>query len=117
MRGPVLLVEDDASTRDSVCEVLAEEGYTVEPFADGPSFLARLDRSPAPRVVLLDWVMPGMSGPDVMAALREGDRLRELPVIAFSASGPRETPEGVREVLRKPTDLELLLSTVARYCD
>ena len=75
----VVLVDDDDHYREALSADLADRGFAVSCFADGPSFLEAMSNGTEAHVVLLDWVLPEMSGFDLLGALR--DRGIGLPVI------------------------------------
>jgi CheY-like chemotaxis protein len=110
----VLLVEDDADIREAVSSVLEAEGYTVLTAENGAQALAILERG-QPCVVLLDLMMPVMSGWEFMRIVKENQRLVDMPVVVVSAYSERKA-EGVRRVLKKPLDVNKLLAAVAEYC-
>jgi CheY-like chemotaxis protein len=110
----VLLVEDDFDIREAVSAVLEAEGYTVLTAGNGEEALAILERG-QPCVVLLDLMMPVMSGWDFMDVVRKNQRLEDMPVVVVSAYSERKA-EGVRRVLKKPLDVNQLLAAVADYC-
>lgn len=75
----IVLVEDDDHYREALSADLADRGFAVSCFADGPSFLEAVGNGVAAEVVLLDWALPGMSGFELLGALR--DRGCGLPVV------------------------------------
>lgn len=75
----IVLVDDDDHYREVLSADLADRGFAVSCFADGPSFLAAVGDGVAARVALLDWALPGMSGFELLGALRE--RGIGLPVV------------------------------------
>lgn len=77
----VLVVEDEASLREPLAFLLEKEGYTVHTAADGPSAVAAFDRE-APDLVLLDLMLPGMSGIDVCRDIRSRS---SVPIIMLTA--------------------------------
>ena len=77
----VLIVEDEESLADPLAFLLRKEGFDVTVVADGPSALAEFDRSGAD-IVLLDLMLPGMSGTDVCKQLRTKS---SVPVIMVTA--------------------------------
>ncbi len=79
-----LIVDDDRDGREGYAEYLRAFGFEVEECADGASAWRRL-RARAPDIILLDLQLPKLSGWDLVARLRATDRLRDLPVVAFSA--------------------------------
>jgi DNA-binding response OmpR family regulator len=78
----ILVVDDDEHVRSSLSCALEDHGYDVDVAGDGPSAFKLLERRP-PDLVLLDIVMPTISGLDVLAAIRS--TTRRLPVILVSA--------------------------------
>lgn len=118
--APLLLVEDDAELRDGLCEVLQLEGYRVEEAEDGAQALARLaqtERVP-PAALVLDMMMPGVSGWEVLEAMRErGGAIATLPVIVITAAGhlALDTAPPVQRVLHKPFPIPELLHAL-RAC-
>ncbi|HEX7103030.1 MAG TPA: response regulator transcription factor [Nitrolancea sp.] len=81
MTNTVLVVDDDEDIVSLMRDFLEAEGFTVATASDGPSAFAALERVPAD-VVLLDIMMPGQSGFDVLRRIRESS---DLPVLFLSA--------------------------------
>jgi two-component system response regulator ChvI len=75
----ILLVENDEEYADSLIAELAEGGFSVRYFADGSSLLGALDQTLDAHVIVLDWLLPKMSGTDLLAAIRR--RGIKLPVV------------------------------------
>lgn len=81
----LVLVDDDDLYREALSADLADRGFAVSCFADAPSFLEAMDNGIVVNVALLDWVMPGMSGFELLGALRErGIRLPVVFLTGFS---------------------------------
>ena len=110
----VLLVEDDEDIRDAVSAVLEAEGYRVLTAGNGDEALRVLEKG-RPCVVLLDLMMPVMTGWDFLDEVKKSRRYDDLPVVVVSAYSERKA-EGVRRVLKKPLDVNQLLLAVADYC-
>jgi CheY-like chemotaxis protein len=111
----VLIVEDHNDSREMLEEFLAQEGFAVESAVNGLQALERLLCAPRPDVVLLDLMMPVMTGWDLMARVEQEPSLRGLPVIVVSGAGStRPLPRGVFASIPKPLDLDLLMQTLAR---
>jgi two-component system, OmpR family, phosphate regulon response regulator PhoB len=79
-----LIAEDDRDIRELVAAKLRSSGYTVIAVADGTEALAQL-REQRPDVALLDVMMPGISGLDIITELRADPRTASIPVILLSA--------------------------------
>jgi two-component system response regulator CpxR len=114
-RFRVLVVEDHKDSREMLEELLSEEGFTVETAVNGLQALERLLSGPRPDVVLLDLMMPVMTGWDLMARVEQERSLWGLQVIVVSGAGStRPIPRGVMASIPKPLDLPLLMETLAR---
>ena len=112
----VLIVEDDAATRDGLRELLAQSGFSVETAADGSQALDTI-RSHDVGVVLLDVGLPGMSGLDVLA--RCADERRPAKIVVVTGMDTPETALGALrqhayDFLPKPIDPGRLVETVRR---
>jgi CheY-like chemotaxis protein len=111
-RHPVLVVEDDPDIRECVQMVLEEEGYEVITAANGEEAERELDHIACPCLMLLDLMMPVMSGWELLEHLRHSGRLdHDLQVVVVSAS-PTHLPRGPIRCMRKPVRLDQLLATV-----
>ncbi len=112
----VLFVDDEASIRGLVADVLVSAGHAVDVAASGSQALSAMARR-RPDVIVLDLMMPGMDGWAFLETLRTQTRWSEVPIIAASAL---HTPEavnerlGVRACLHKPFDPASLLEAVER---
>lgn len=115
----VLIVDDDPDIRDTLCEVLRDEGYEVDTAGDGQQALDYLKTRPPPCVILLDLMMPVMSGPELLEAQRRDPALAHVPVVLVSAarnlSALADEIDDV-DFLAKPIQLDDLFDTVSRYC-
>ena len=112
----VLLVEDSAAIRSLVRRMLLAGGHTVVEAADGAAALAAC-RERQPDVVLLDVEMPGMSGWDVLAAMKADPDLSDVPVVFLTGrSDTADMVDGLRlgahDYLRKPCEPTELLARV-----
>ncbi len=113
----MLLVEDDHDVRETIAEILVDEGYHVVTATDGGQALARLRDGPAPSAILLDLMMAGMDGFQFRAAQRADPALAHIPVIVLTAD--RQIDEHAAELaaaayVKKPTQLDDLLAVIAR---
>jgi CheY-like chemotaxis protein len=112
----ILVVEDHVDSREALCEVLRGDGYAVTPVADGAAALAYLRAQPRPALVLLDLKMPGMDGWQVIETLSRDPELADVRVVVLSgASKGALPPSGAVAVVRKPIDVDDLLTAVARW--
>lgn len=86
MAQRVAVVEDEADIRDTLALALRREGYDVEDYADGASALLGF-RGRVPDLVLLDWMLPGLSGLDLLRVLRADSRFARCGVVMVTARG------------------------------
>jgi two-component system response regulator MprA len=117
---PVLIVEDDPDIRNAIKEILEMEGHTVVTACDGLEGLEALKAISHPCVILLDVMMPRLDGWGFMQALIEehADTLTTMPVIIVSATldAAKGAPVKPAKIIKKPVDIDALISVVARYC-
>lgn len=114
----ILLVEDDLDVREALAETLRDEGYEVECAADGEQALGYLRAGGRPGLILLDLMMPRMSGSEFRMVQKIDPLLSHLPVVLLSADGRMEEKARALETagaIRKPIDLDVLLATVQRF--
>lgn len=105
-RTRILVVDDDASIRIGLSQILVSEGFEVNTAADADE-VCRVVESVDPDLILLDLVLPGVNGFDAIDCLKSDERTAAIPVIAMTASwlGSRfERLEslGFSGALRKP---------------
>ena len=109
----ILLVDDEANLRILVSTTLDEAQYRIIEATDGTAAL-ELARQQRPDLLVLDWMMPGLNGIDVVQALRQDPVTAHIPIIMLSARGQETDKERGRSVgtsayLVKPfSPLELL---------
>lgn len=115
LKRTVLIVDDDPMLVESLGELLDEEGYLVEGFTDARLALARLEAGARPHLVLLDYLMPTMTGEEFLDALdRAGIGLEVVLFTALHDGALSSTRGRVAGVVRKPFDLDELLTTIGR---
>jgi len=116
MLGRVLVVDDQAANLRVVSALLSRQGYVVTTAANGDEALARYAES-VPDLILLDMMMPGMDGFEVLAALRADASFLQVPVVFVTAAHDRELllrafDAGVVDYVTKPFLPEELLARV-----
>ncbi|MBC7247840.1 MAG: response regulator [Actinobacteria bacterium] len=121
MAEKVLIVDDDATMVNLLATVLEFEGYETRKALSGKEALESINGDP-PDVVLLDIMMPGMDGFEVLARLRGDVKTERLPVIMLTArTEDRDIFEGWRrgadEYVTKPFDPRELVQAIRRVLD
>lgn len=120
-RGASILVVDDEPHIGRIIRTrLEQDGLTVHLAENGPEALTCLQDDPSVGLVVLDLMLPGMSGGDILRVLREDVRWRTLPCIVLTAAGQdAQLSEvealGVSEIMTKPFSPRRLLARVHAY--
>ena len=115
----VLLVDDSAMARRGTRRILEEAGYEVVEAEDGMSALERYFVE-KPDVVMLDLVMKGMPGLDVLSKVREMDPAARIVVLSAdvqTSSREMVRAAGAAGFLNKPVDRQQMLDMIARALD
>ncbi|HET7677191.1 MAG TPA: response regulator [Candidatus Limnocylindrales bacterium] len=114
--GDVLVIEDDPGAVGLLRTYLEEEGYRVRVRADGESGLAAAHEA-TPAAILLDLLLPGIDGWEVLRELKADARLRDVPVIIVTVLDEREVglALGAVDYFLKPVDRDALLERLARF--
>jgi two-component system response regulator MtrA len=107
----ILVVDDHAEIAESVREILEEEGYRVAVAGDGEQALALFPQI-NPALVLLDLRLPKIDGSELVVRFRDADAASAVVAV----TGSVDVPGDVSAVLRKPFDIEELLTIVRRFC-
>ena len=108
----VLVIDDDPNVVEVITVNLEAEGYEVETAVDGRDAWAHL-LAALPDVVILDWMLPGRSGIDLLGDLRADPKTRDIPVVLLSAKARDEEiwagwQAGANYYLTKPFKLEVV---------
>lgn len=114
--GDVLVIEDDPSAVRLLREYLEAAGYSVRVAANGESGLAAVGET-APAAIVLDVLLPGMDGWEVLRRLKADGRTQEIPVIIVTVVEERDVglALGAADYLVKPIHRGALLSCIARF--
>lgn len=113
----VLIVEDDPEIRETLKEIIELEGYSALTAPDGQKALEILrELSIRPCLVLLDLMMPVMNGWELLEHRERDVILAAIPVVVISAAGERAQKASATAHIKKPVDIDVLLSTVRQYC-
>ena len=112
---PILAIDDEPGNLEIITDYLEDEGYEVTTAEDGESGLKIITESPEKfQAVLLDWMMPGMDGLEVLSNIKNNSELSHVPVIMQTARTAHEDllqgmQSGAFHYLTKPYKQENLI--------
>jgi two-component system OmpR family response regulator len=117
----ILLIDDDEAFLEIIGDHLKTRGHEVASSID-PREAAALAEAHVPDLMILDFAMPQMTGPEVLARLREQGRFRELPAVFLSGIealhvSAQVPPDRHVRFLRKPVDLRELEGAISTLLD
>ena len=118
-KARILIVEDEPNIVESLSFILRRAGFEVDTVTDGAEALDRVRRQ-AFEVLVLDIMLPGMNGLDVLKAIRSDQTLSSLPVVVLTAKGQandRRTAEaiGASAFITKPFSNADIVDRVSRF--
>ncbi len=109
-RPTILVVDDDADSRELLAELLSHQGYTVVCASNGREALDCINSS-VPELMILDLMMPVMSGWELLERQKADPKLESLPVVVMTASGLVQNLSA-EAVIHKPIDFKALMRVV-----
>lgn len=115
----ICIIEDDCEIQSTLQEILELEGYQVRAAKNGREALELINHEGLPAdLILLDLMMPVMTGQDFLRAAEQILRKKSIPVVVMSAGTNMQTPapDLVKERLKKPLNVDRLLDTISKYC-
>lgn len=119
MSKKILIVEDDLDIRETLSELLVDEGYSVEVAENGQVAIDKLKNEHAlPNVILLDLMMPVKNGFEFCKEKAVDNRLSHIPIIVMSADGHIRSSKDLlsaQAYLRKPLDIFEMLTAIDTY--
>lgn len=110
----VLVVEDSEDAGEIICAALATTGRSPVRVRNGMEALEFLLANESPDLIVLDLMMPVLSGWELLALIRRHSRLAKVPVIVTSATDER--PSGAVAYLPKPFGVDALFAAVRQHC-
>lgn len=118
----VLIVDDNEAIRDYLISILEAEGYLVFSATDGEETLKFLHEHSPPDLILLDIIMPGMNGIDVLRAIKGDPVLKQITIIMLTSVSLTADKElafqlGASDYLTKPFELRELIARVKTHID
>lgn len=112
----ILVIDDDESIRETLKLALEVDGHVVFTAVNGREAIAVLNKMPHPCLILLDLMMPIMSGFEFMDTINADTALASLPVVVMTAFSEKAFAVKEKQVIEKPIDVNALYSMVNRYC-
>ncbi len=113
----LLVVDDEADILEFLKVILEDEGYTVVT-TDKDDYLEKLQDDTLPDLILLDLLLSGKDGRDIVRYLKMNEKTKHIPIIMFSAHpSAREITKqaGADDFVAKPFEIDLFLKKVAQY--
>ncbi|MGB3988494.1 MAG: response regulator [Minisyncoccales bacterium] len=92
MAYKILVVEDDKFLRELISQKLTREGYDVKEAIDGEDGVVKV-KEEKPDIILLDLILPGMDGFEVLAKIKDDPEVENIPVVILSNLGQRDDVE------------------------
>ena len=116
MKGKIFIIEDETSIIQLVQHTLEKEGFVVSSSTNGNDGLKELKKF-EPNLLLLDWMLPDLSGIDVCKSLRRDKNFKNLPIIMLTAKGEEEDKvkgleSGVDDYITKPFGFNELMARI-----
>ena len=116
MKGKIFIIEDEASIVQLVQHNLEKEGFVVSSSLNGNEGLKELKKF-EPNLLLLDWMLPDLSGIDICKNIRRDSNFKSLPIIMLTAKGEEEDKvkgleSGAEDYLTKPFSFPELLARI-----
>ncbi len=116
MGGRVLLIEDEPNIIEAIRFILSRDGWNVDVHSDGKTALEAIEKR-SPDLVILDVMLPNLSGYDILTDVRANPATRSLPVLMLTARGQKQDRElaerlGASRFMTKPFSNAEVLSSV-----
>jgi len=118
MNNRILIAEDDPTNMKILLLTLEDEDYQIESATNGKIAWEILEKSEKPfNVIILDWMMPEMSGIEVLSRIKQDKRFQHIPVIMQTAKAQQTDiakgmKEGAFQFITKPFEEDVLISIV-----
>ncbi|MEO0343535.1 MAG: response regulator [Pseudomonadota bacterium] len=120
MTARIVLVEDELHIIEALSFILSREGFDVDTFTTGVGLVEKLQDAP-PNLVVLDYMLPDISGLQILNEIRATEALKTLPVLMLTAKGQakdREAAEtaGVSRFMTKPFSNAEIIDVTKEMC-
>lgn len=114
----ILIVDDDVLTQQLIYEVITAAGHTCDRAADGAEAVAQI-RKKKYDLLVIDWVMPRMTGPQAVAAIRANPKFKDLKILMCTSMSVTKDVDaafraGANDYVLKPINLDILLAKVQK---
>jgi len=116
-RPRILVVDDNDALLENLAECLEQEGFHVSVARSGRRALDSLASDPLPRVIIVDQMMPGMTGTELATRIRADPRLAEVRLVLSTGLTPAKGGVPVDAILTKPYGVDDLLGAVRPLLD
>ena len=116
-KAKILLVDDEPDILEFLQVILEEEGYTVATTEKG-DYVEKLHDGDLPNLILLDVLLSGKDGREIVKHLKHQEETKHIPVIMFSAHPSAEAPArayGADDFIAKPFDIDVLLAKIGAF--
>jgi len=116
-RKRLLVVDDEPDILEFLRVILEEEGYEVTT-SDKGEYLEQLHNGGLPHLILVDVLLSGKDGREIVKYLKSQEETKHIPVIMLSAhpnAEPTARQAGAEDFLAKPFDIDVLLAKIAQY--
>jgi twitching motility two-component system response regulator PilG len=115
----ILVVEDSVTIRKVVATTLSQIGYRILEAGSGLEALSKLNQT-KPDLILLDIILPGMNGYDILGAIRKNNELKQIPIVMLTSKDKfrdklRGKMAGATDYLTKPFEPEILIKVINKY--
>jgi CheY-like chemotaxis protein len=120
MSGQVIVVDDDEDIREVITLLLDAYGYDAVGFASGVDAMAHLKAAPRPALVLVDLMMPGMNGAELLDRMHADPALAGIPTVILSGDvrgAEVAAATSADAIMVKPVDLDELVAVVERFAN
>ena len=114
----ILVVDDEPDILEFLQIIFEEEGFVVATTEKG-EYLEKLNNGGLPDIILLDMLLSGKDGREIVKSLKSREKTKHIPVIMFSAhpgAGQTALAAGADDFVEKPFDIDVLLQKIAHYC-
>lgn len=118
----ILVADDNRDVRETIVDALIGEGYRAVGAKDGKDALEKLEKMPVPTLILLDLMMPVMSGWEFLDAQKKNAKFASHQVVTISSVNPTKTletaePLDIAGSLQKPLSFGSLWEKVQEFCE